>query len=738
MAPSIHSTHPVSTPKSAVGSFHCPISVPVDASSLALSTAAAVAAINSDCTIQRAPPNAATSSSAHVQRHLHPAPLVPHHRQSNNINVPQHHLVMNPIHLSPAYPLPNKYTTHSVFTNTKLRRGKWTQEEERFANALIDEFEKGTIQDCENGCTLRAFLSRKLHCAPMRISKKYAGKSIGKHVFLSRNSNNLHSHQQVQLITPKLRRLEFQFHMSLVQEGSPGMQHDNIQMNQAFLSGNKFGHIMPGYPIAFRSSAVNNENGTVNNVPHPCQRLPNQAPLFQWPIAGVPQGHHPTPNIVTMPNATMHMQQNLYTTFKDAHKFIPVSSHHLPTTSQTNACHLGGEEVHVAANVTDQRGIGLSGGNYCNSTGSDRYSEVASDQQSVTTNDQLSTLLVSNVTGKGANVSTSGYSTKNDTIDQSLLHPPPVTNQLKPVRLNLEGRIKKLRARTASAVSSTNELAPATSSVLKTGALPEYAHPCIDGIKLHLSVENDHHVVDDPISSEFWGDSDSHISADAYALFAQQCTMAVSKHSAYCMGDTVSSYPETGSGFTQIAKLSNSTSSGIVHASKPKSSVIDVASICLPSVPPQNEIRHAISASTDNGAAFNATNLQIHHREAEEKARVDQASKNTRNTTCDSTKHTSINIGEPNRHVNLISGSEQSSDMGAGSTDGSTRVSCSGPGSDNASEDSTSDDTNNSGTASQMTLSRKHNIHYSTDQNVREIGESQMKRQKGAVMIMDD
>ena len=51
---------------------------------------------------------------------------------------------------------------------------------------LIEEFEKGTILDCENGCTLRAYLSRKLHCAPMRISKKYAGKSIGKHVFLSR------------------------------------------------------------------------------------------------------------------------------------------------------------------------------------------------------------------------------------------------------------------------------------------------------------------------------------------------------------------------------------------------------------------------------------------------------------------------------------------------------------------------------------------------------------------------
>jgi hypothetical protein len=63
-----------------------------------------------------------------------------------------------------------------VFQSMKLRRGKWTQEEESFADHLIQEFEKGTVHGCENGCTLRAFLSRKLHCAPMRISKKYAGK----------------------------------------------------------------------------------------------------------------------------------------------------------------------------------------------------------------------------------------------------------------------------------------------------------------------------------------------------------------------------------------------------------------------------------------------------------------------------------------------------------------------------------------------------------------------------------
>ena len=112
-----------------------------------------------------------------------------------------------------------------------------SQEEERFANALIEEFEKGTIQDCENGCTLRAYLSRKLHCAPMRISKKYAGKSIGKHVFLSRIPSIMHSRNSIggvlcngqgsdgnmrstQQNLDRIRELEFHFHMSLLPENA--------------------------------------------------------------------------------------------------------------------------------------------------------------------------------------------------------------------------------------------------------------------------------------------------------------------------------------------------------------------------------------------------------------------------------------------------------------------------------------------------------------------------------------
>mmetsp|Transcript_7871 Transcript_7871/g.24148 ORF Transcript_7871/g.24148 Transcript_7871/m.24148 type:complete len:514 (+) Transcript_7871:127-1668(+) len=67
------------------------------------------------------------------------------------------------------------------------RRGKWSAEEEAFAARLIRDFDAGLLQ-LENGATLRAFLSKKLNCSAMRISKKFAGeKCLGKQIFLRRS-----------------------------------------------------------------------------------------------------------------------------------------------------------------------------------------------------------------------------------------------------------------------------------------------------------------------------------------------------------------------------------------------------------------------------------------------------------------------------------------------------------------------------------------------------------------------
>ena len=69
---------------------------------------------------------------------------------------------------------------HKSSRDAGVRRGKWTPEEEAYATRLIDDFEAGLLP-LENGATLRVYLSEKLNCDPMRISKKFTGnKCVGK------------------------------------------------------------------------------------------------------------------------------------------------------------------------------------------------------------------------------------------------------------------------------------------------------------------------------------------------------------------------------------------------------------------------------------------------------------------------------------------------------------------------------------------------------------------------------
>jgi len=125
-----------------------------------------------------------------------------------------------------------KSITKKKNSNLILRSGKWTPEEEIYANILIELFETGEVDKFEhhlrnnnnrekeeyqqqqqkqkqqqkhqphnteisNGMTLRSYLSRKLFCSPMRISKKFAGKGIGKRVYMSRNPSKIYYHQHL-------------------------------------------------------------------------------------------------------------------------------------------------------------------------------------------------------------------------------------------------------------------------------------------------------------------------------------------------------------------------------------------------------------------------------------------------------------------------------------------------------------------------------------------------------------
>ena len=65
------------------------------------------------------------------------------------------------------------------------RRGKWSAEEEIYALAAIHDFNAGCL-DAPAGITLRGYLSDRLQCDPMRITKKFHGDaSIGKKVIRS-------------------------------------------------------------------------------------------------------------------------------------------------------------------------------------------------------------------------------------------------------------------------------------------------------------------------------------------------------------------------------------------------------------------------------------------------------------------------------------------------------------------------------------------------------------------------
>ncbi len=81
--------------------------------------------------------------------------------------------------------LPSSYSLYEPTHQGKMhmRRGKWTIEEERYAQKIIECFDAGII-NIKEGTTLRSCLSLYLSCDGMRISKKFSGKScLGKRVF---------------------------------------------------------------------------------------------------------------------------------------------------------------------------------------------------------------------------------------------------------------------------------------------------------------------------------------------------------------------------------------------------------------------------------------------------------------------------------------------------------------------------------------------------------------------------
>jgi hypothetical protein len=90
---------------------------------------------------------------------------------------------LTPLAASPSMPPESPSSSPRGRTSATLRRGKWTVEEEAYVSRVIQDFNSGFL-NAPAGTTLRSYLSDKLQCDPMRITKKFTGDAcIGKRVF---------------------------------------------------------------------------------------------------------------------------------------------------------------------------------------------------------------------------------------------------------------------------------------------------------------------------------------------------------------------------------------------------------------------------------------------------------------------------------------------------------------------------------------------------------------------------
>jgi len=59
-------------------------------------------------------------------------------------------------------------TSAAALFSSSLRSGKWTTEEEAYAQALMREFKAGALMDIPEGTSMRGFLAKRLKCFPKR------------------------------------------------------------------------------------------------------------------------------------------------------------------------------------------------------------------------------------------------------------------------------------------------------------------------------------------------------------------------------------------------------------------------------------------------------------------------------------------------------------------------------------------------------------------------------------------
>jgi len=710
----------------------------INATSAALSTAAAVAAMSAapfssrpadqSYQIQTHSVVHPSASNNSVQNVIQTQSLL--HQQGQTEIVAHQEMCLNHLRLPTMYRANAPITaTHTIFNNMALRRGKWTGDEERFANALIEEFEKGSLSDCENGCTLRAYLSKKLHCAPMRISKKFAGKSIGKHVFLSRGSAGCIDSRAGHKDSEKLRQLEFHFHMSLLQEGSHNEQ--GLQLGSSlFPSGNCVPQLSAGsFPMPLQQNTVlplitSNGQGSnttsygsgLNMTLHQGSQPPSGPSPISWPLMNASKQQNQgfiQPNNENNAITASQMQQQLLNTFKEAQNFIPQIKMETSNIENTQGIQQCTATMDINSNVTRPHQVRQDTIQTSTHSNNEDLPDLLSGFDCVTASYKLST---SNQNPASTDKTTQFHQWQpqsvhttfsNDATSSSAQFSPTVTSKSFDDLHQFLGKDYPPSTQHLLVQPHTKysiRLEGSATNAMKSN------HPGAG--MLQKNHENGEVSTVDSTSST----SD----AFTYAMFAQESALAVSQHSAYWHPDgkkvspvanveptlTKNKHdPLTISTFNQIQSSQREQEAYTGH----NQAVNSDRSAQIPS-----EIREESGKATSyynynntNKTAFNAENLKAHSKASQEKP--DKIS----NTNTTSNAQNGANFANVlGHHSNIVSGSERSSDVGTSSTACSTNGSSSGSGSgsDNASDNDNSDSGSDEGRGSSSTENNKRKV----------------------------
>eukprot|EP01038_Epipyxis_sp_PR26KG_P005265 gene5265-7316_t len=215
-----------------------------------------------------------------------------------------------------------------------LRRGKWTTEEEFYANRLIYEFKLGLLP-LTDGTTLRTFLSKLLNCDPMRISKKFVGQNcIGKQVFRRRQQDlEKLTTEQIECSRKELAELERKFLERVAQTNRTKTSGNGVKFKDGKIGYDEDGNSHPVLapwmmpPEDFSAAATSNSNNQNNasNMPGSNNTAPNNMYTFGshqvYPNEDNKEqrrnskSEYPPNNQVNQPSSKHHPQQITYATY---------------------------------------------------------------------------------------------------------------------------------------------------------------------------------------------------------------------------------------------------------------------------------------------------------------------------------------------------------------------------------------------------------------------------------------